>query len=349
MEVSKVTDAIIHPPTSGGALSAEHYQTFEMAKEHDSVLGGDNIAQIRSYAAYARAQAQAIHKTIAATTGLDDVAAIKAEAIETEQTFAKVGLYADQRIGEILRELPKAKNQWDSTAVEGQTKAEALQDAGISTPTAYQLEKLAANPDLVELVIAQAEIDGTIPSRAQVLKAIKEREDAKKEADMARRVADQLKDERDQAREEVAALEKLNDRAYEDGFKAAGIQQAQQPRVIERTVEVAPADYDAIRHERDVYLQDVQRLRKSSEELRRELDRAKDMLGMDKTLQDVRKDVQYLIAATNQYVRQYGGLTWTAASFEQVDATTLQALRKAAINLATFANALVASLEDNNA
>ena len=82
--------------------------------------------------------------------------------------------------------------------------------------------------------------------------------------------------------------------------------------------------------------------------MRKELDRANGLLGMDRTMQDVRKDAQYLVAATNQYVRQYGGLTWTAASLEQVDAQTREDLRKAAINLATFASALVASLEEFN-
>lgn len=57
---------------------------------------------------------------------------------------------ADQRIGELLRELPKAKagrKPNDSIAVEElPTKAQAIKESGISTPTAYQLEQLAANP-----------------------------------------------------------------------------------------------------------------------------------------------------------------------------------------------------------
>ncbi len=136
----------------------------------------------------------------------------KVKVIETEQTFAKVGIYADQRIGELLREMPKS-NRWksNSDASENDTKADALQEAGIARSQAYDLEKLAANPDLVELVIANAEISGTIPSRAQVLTAIKEREQAEKDADMARKVAYRLKAERDEAREEVAALERQND------------------------------------------------------------------------------------------------------------------------------------------
>ena len=323
-----------------GALSAEHYQTFELAKENDSVLGGDNIAQIRSYAAYARAQAQAIHKTIAATNGIDDVAAIKSEATETAQTFAKVGIYADQRIGEILRELPtrqgKRTDLTSSDATDKVTRKQAIEASGIERSQAYDLQALAANPDVVQAVLDKAEQDGTIPSRSQVLKAIQER-------DMARKVADKLKAERDEARDEIAALEKQNDELFD---KANA-----EPKVIKQAI--YPADYaeskrklHELEHERDLYLSDVQKLRKRNEDLRGELDKAKDMLGMDKTLQDVRKDVQYLTNATNQYVRQYGGLTWTAASFEQVEPQALADLRKAAINLATFANALVASLED---
>lgn len=341
---------------SGGALSAEHYQTFQMAKENDSILGGDNIAQIRSYAAYARAQAQAIHKTIAATNGIEDVAAIKAEATETAQTFAKVGLYADQRIGELLRELPKAKgNQYQQSAnsdASEKAKADALKDAGISRSQAYDLQAMASNPDVVQAVLDKAEADGTIPSRSQVLQAIKERDKALGDAETARKVGDKLKQERDTARadlqdayREIETLEKQNDSLYEQAHA--------EPTIVER--EVTPADYaDAkkrardLEHERDLYLSDLQRMRKRNEDLRGELDRAKDLLGMDKTTQDVRKDVQYLIAATNQYVRQYGGLTWTAASLEQVDSETLEELRKAATNLATFATALVASLENIN-
>ena len=204
-----------------GALSAEHYQTFELAKENDSVLGGDNIAQIRSYAAYARAQAQAIHKTIAATNGIDDVAAIKSEATETAQTFAKVGIYADQRIGEILRELPKSTsfhgNQHKEVTSDAQevTKASALQEANISKSQAYDLEKLAANPEIVELVITNAEVNGTIPSRKQVLDAIREREKAIRERDEARDEAETHRIELAEARREVAALEKQNDKLYE--------------------------------------------------------------------------------------------------------------------------------------
>lgn len=330
-----MTDIVPQGQAPSGALSAEHYQSFEVAKANDSVLGGSDIAQIRSYAAYARAQAQAIHKTIAATNGIDDVAAIKEEATETAQTFAKVGIYADQRIGEILRELPTRQGlRTDITSVDTPTKVQAERNAGIDHHTSIDLQAMAANPDVVQAVLDKAEADGRIPSRKQVLDAIKERDEARKEANMAEWDAAELRRKLTEVRDEVEALQE---------------QSQPEPQVVERTVEVVPDDYDAIKRERDLYLRDLQRMRKSNEDMRRELDKAEDMLGVDKTMQDVRRDVHYLIAATNTYVRQYGGLTWTVQKLSEVDEPTLDELRVAVTNLATFSNALVASLEDFNA
>ncbi len=320
---------IVHQ-ASGGALNAEHYQTYEMAKQNDTILGSDNIAQIRSYAAYARAQAQAIHKTIAATNGIEDVAAMKSEVVETEQTYAKVSVYADQRVGEILRELPKAQGKrTDITSLptgKEVTKAEAIEEAGFTPKTAAQLEKLAANPDVVQAVIDKATADGTVVSRAQVLKAIRER---------------------DQLKEEVEALEKQNDKLYEQ------VENASEPKVIER--EVVPEDYAEakkrvrqLEEENSNAAKDYDRLAERYNKTREELAKARDVLGMSQSKQDVRRDVQYLITSTNNYIRQYGGLTWTFEQLEQVDAPTLKELEKAAKNLATFATALVANLEGIN-
>ena len=168
---------IVHQVSSTTALDAQRYESLATAKANDSIIGGDNIAQIRSYAAYARAQAQALHKTVAATNGIDDVATIKAEATETAQTFAKVGIFCDQRIGELLRELPTKqgkRNDLTSLPTSNEvTKTKAIQDAGLTPKTASQLEQLAANPEVVQETIEKAERDGLVVSRKQVLDATK--------------------------------------------------------------------------------------------------------------------------------------------------------------------------------
>ena len=96
------------------------------------------------------------------------MAAIKAEAVETEQTFAKVGIYADQRIGEILRELPTRQGaRTDRTSVDVPTKVQAERDAGISHAVSIDLQAMAANPDVVQAVLDRAEAEGRIFARWQ--------------------------------------------------------------------------------------------------------------------------------------------------------------------------------------
>lgn len=325
-------DTIVPRTPTSSALSAEHYQTYEMALEHDDVLSGDNIAQIRSYAAYARAQAQAIHKTIAATSGIDDVAAIKAEATETAQTFAKVGIYADQRIGELLRELPTGHGNRFSDTSET-LKADAIKESGISRTQAYDLQAMAANPDVVQAVLDKAEKDGTIPSRAQVLKAIKERDEATaREEDLKSDLADAYK--------EIESLERQNDQLYEQAHP--------EPKVVTREItrEVAPPDYESIKRERDVYLADVQKLRERNEDMRRELDRARDLLGERERDGSATRDIEHLTIATNNYLRQYGGKAWAFDQFYRVDETTQAEFVKAINNLAAFAQNLAQMIKE---
>lgn len=329
-----------------GALSAEHYQSYEMAKANDSILGGDDIAQIRSYAAFARAQAEAIHKSIATMGEIDDVAQAKAEMNETSQTFARVSIYADTRIGEILRELPKAKgNQYQQSATVGTpTKAEAEKQAGISHAVAIDLQTLAANPEVVEAVIAKAEAEGRVVARKQALDAIKERDAAKRERDQMQRDLQNANSDKRVMQQQVETLKRQ-------------VAEKPKPEVVERDVvrEVVPDDYNELkrqvndlRREKNLYLDTNKTLRGQLESTRKELDQAKGILGMDNTAQGIRNDVQYLIIATNQYVKKYGGLTWTFEQLGVVDELTIEELRKAVKNLATFSSALSASLEHMN-
>lgn len=338
-----MSDIVLHAPTQAGALSAEHYQTYEMALANDTVLAGTDIAQIRSYAAYARAQAQAIHKTIAATSGIDDVAAIKAEATETAQTFARVGIYADQRIGELLRDMPKAVNQHGEQVVGAPTSTrQAERDAGIDHHTSIDLQAMAANPEVVQAVLDKAEAEGRVVSRKQVLDAIRER-------DRYREEAEQFGEEVGSLQAEIAALEAENDRAYENGYRAAQSAQRTQPQqVVERRVEVAPSDYEAIRHERDVYFSDLQRLRQRNEEMRRELEQARLLMGEKQRDDNAQCDIEALTAATNNYLRQYGGKAWAFDQFHRVDELTQGEFVKAINSLAAFAQNMAALVAERS-
>lgn len=319
---------------TGGALSAESYQTYELAKENDAVLGGDNIAQIRSYAAYARAQAQAIHKTIAATNGIDDVAAIKSEATETAQTFAKVGIYADQRIGEILRELPKAKNQHDVSDLPT-GKTQAIKDAGFTPKTAAQLEQLAANPEVVQAVLDKAEAEGRIPSRKQVLDAIHDRKIAEMERDNANDALAEAYRTSELMEAQIASLQKQ-------------VSEKPKPEVVEREVvrEVKPKDYDSLRQDNERLNREYQEMWRKKRELDRQLEQANELLGEKGRTDNAQRDIEALTSATNAYLRQYGGKVWAFDQFDRVDKATQEEFEKAITSMAAFAQNMAQMIRD---
>lgn len=318
-----MSNAIIQQATNGSALNASHYQTFEMAKANDGILGGDDIAQIRSYAAFARAQAQAIHKSIATMGELDDVAQAKAEMTETSQTFAKVSVYADQRIGEILRELPKAVNQHDASLVDTPTKREAEKQAGISHATAIDLQAMAANPEVVEAVIAKAESEGRIVSRSQVLKAIKERDEARKELSEAHGRNMELGNQ-------IVALERQ-------------VAERPEPEVIEREVVREVESQESKRRiaelerENKQLNDEYQQMWAKKRDADKRLQQANELLGENDRNNNARRDIEVFTVATNNYLRQYGGNLWAFDQFYRVDEPTQQEFIKAIASLAAFA------------
>lgn len=176
--------------------------------------------------------------------------------------------------------------------------------------------------------------------------------------DQAERNMLRAQSERDSARSNLEEAYRANAAMEQQvAFLKRQVAEKPKPEVVERIVaeEVVPKDYESnkrrikeLEQGNRRYSEENRSLRRQIETTRKELERANGMLGMGDGANEVRRDVQYLISATNQYVRQYGGLTWTVQQLEQVDEPTLDEFRKSAKNLATFATALVASLEDMN-
>ena len=285
--------------------------------------------------------------------------------IEISENDVRKGFTKSERVDYIKRllriEQAKAKENM-AAGGEGREISHTLrsdestaQQFGISSNTMRRELFIADNAEMLDPSDFADWDEGKLSTNKAFQRIKEAQRKAEQERDDARFVADRLKQERDDAREEVAALEKQNDELYDKNNElSAYIDTHPQHPVRERvrTVEVVPADTERRIHELEhlerLHSDDNAKLRKQLEDARRELDRAKDILGLDKSMREVQSDVQYLIAATNQYVRRYGGLTWTVERLGEVDEVTREELRKAIKNLATFSSALVASLEEFN-
>lgn len=226
----------------------------------------------------------------------------------------------------------------------GETRDVVAKAIGMGHDTLSKARFINDNSDLLDPAEFADWDEGKLSTNKAFQKIKAAQKKAEQERDAARR-------ELDAAQQDLAdAWQAQEDAETEVVVLKRKLESVEKPKPEVREVEskAARKRISELEHERDLYLDNVQKLRKRNEDMRAELDKAKDILGMDKAVQDVRRDVQYLITATNSYVRRYGGLTWTVQQLGEVDEPTLEQLRKAVRNLATFSNALMTSLEDAN-
>jgi hypothetical protein len=70
--------------------------------------------------------------------------------------------------------------------------------------------------------------------------------------------------------------------------------------------------------------------------MRKELDKAKVLIGEKERTDNANWDIAALTTATNNYLRQYGGKAWAFDQFYRVDELTQAEFVKAINNLAAF-------------
>lgn len=252
-------------------------------------------------------------------------------------------------------ESEKAKERMQDpmqTFAEGQTgtsRDKAAEQFGISGEQARKTLFVDDNRDLLD----PADFADWDEGKLSTNKAFQRIKAAQAQAERDRRLAEQ---EADRAKRDLAdAYRDAENLEAENDVLKRQLAERPKPEVIEREVvrEVVPDDYEALkrrvndlRHDSQVYLNNNKELRRQLDESRTELEKVKDIIGMDKGMRDVQRDVRYLADATNQYIRRYAGLTWTAQQFSEIDDASLEQLRTAVVNLATFSSALVDSLEN---
>lgn len=104
---------------------------------------------------------------------------VRQQKLAEAQAISEAVLDAEVKIGELMQAIPKAKeNQYtkmqiDSAVEKQKTKSEIIKDAGFTQKQAERFQTLAANPQIVEQVKAEARESEDIVSREKVLNKIK--------------------------------------------------------------------------------------------------------------------------------------------------------------------------------
>lgn len=223
---------------------------------------------------------------------------------------------------------------------EGETRQIVAHALGTNRETLRQEQFIADNSDLLDPADFADWDEGRLSTNKAFQRIKAAQQQAERERDEATAREEDLKSDLADAYKEIESLERQNDQLYEQAHP--------EPKVITREVtrEVVPPDYESIKRERDVYLADVQKLRERNDDMRRELDKAKDMLGERERDGSATRDIEHLTIATNNYLRQYGGKAWAFDQFYRVDETTQAEFVKAINNLAAFAQNLAQMIKE---
>ena len=291
----------------------------------------DTIEDLTKFVLVGKANLNAYMIRLRTVNRLSMAQEIRNQTLEETQELANALIAAEQRIGELLLNLPTSQGRRTDITTSGhgcpevETKSEAVARMGYGEREAKDYQQMAKNPDIVRKVIEDATANGEVVTKAAVMKQIQQ---AKAEA-------------REEARQESrATIEQLRRDNRTLANRAAGKTTIVAPEGYEDTLrQLESAQHTAQRAE-----EDFQRVRREYADLKKENDLLKEQIGTDKVWKEADKDIRQFTAATNNYIRMYGGHAWAFAEIENISDDARKEFLQAIRTLDGFAQQMIQNL-----
>lgn len=230
------------------------------------------------------------------------------------------------------------------------TAEELAEENGVTRQTISNYKRLASSiPEMQELL----NTGKVTPTTAlAIMRQLSEEE----QRDFAQQVADEKKvsakvaegyiatlkaqskmEARQEVEAELKALRQTNKVLKEQAEKTATVIK---PEGYEDTLrQLESAQYTAKRAE-----EDFQNARKENAELRKQNEQLRDQIGTDRVWREADKDIRQFTAATNNYLRLYGGHAWAFAEIENISADARREFLQAIRTLDGFAQQMIMNM-----
>ena len=272
-----------------------------------------NLEDLSRFVLVGREKLTAVRAEIRAIQKVGLAKEVAEQKRQEAQQLAEAVIDAEVRIGELMREIPKASgnNQHTEESQRTLTKHETLEANGFSKQIGNQFEQMSKHPEAVAAAKAEAREADDIVTRSAVL--------------------DKIKAENAALKRKVQELEE------------------REPKVVTKTVEVVPeglqkeletARYDVKRAERDFL-----KMKEKYEAAQKNADYLATKVGTSTEAAKAEKDIQYFTTATNDYIRRYGGHVWAFNEIQNVDETIRTDYLKAIKALDAFAQQMITNIE----
>lgn len=140
-----------------------------------------NIEDLSKFVLVGREQLVAVRAAIRAIDKVGVAQEVRKQKLKEGQEIGEAVLDAEVRIGELMRQVPKAQGKRTDTQLSnsGVTKLETLESMGFNKMQVQRFETLAAHPEIVAQAKAEAKENDDIVTRSLVLSMVK----AQKKAD----------------------------------------------------------------------------------------------------------------------------------------------------------------------
>ena len=135
----------------------------------------NNIEDLAKFVLVGREKLVSVRASIRAIDKLELAEEVREQKREEAQMLAEALIDAEVRIGDLLKQIPKAKNQYAKDNGVHSTKKEVINNLGFNEKQAQRFETLSNNKDIVEQVKAEARENEDIPTRTRVLQLVKEK------------------------------------------------------------------------------------------------------------------------------------------------------------------------------
>lgn len=136
-----------------------------------------NLEDLSKFVLVGREQLVAVRAAIRAIDKVGVAQEVRKQKLKEGQEIGEAVLDAEVRIGELMREVPKASgNQYTvllPTDGQKQKKNDVIADMGFTHSQVQRFETLAAHPEIVAQAKAEARENDTIVTRADVLEMVR--------------------------------------------------------------------------------------------------------------------------------------------------------------------------------
>ena len=142
---------------------------------NQSVHELSTVEDLSRFVLIGREKLNAVRAAIRAIDKVGFAQEVRQQKLREAQEISEAVLDAEVRIGELMREAPKAKNQYDAiNSGVTSTKSDVIRESGFTPMQVSRFETLAAHPEIVEQAKAEARENDEVVSRTAVLNLIKD-------------------------------------------------------------------------------------------------------------------------------------------------------------------------------